>query len=36
MLYLKIILVHCIKLLNIIFLNYDKIRKKIKQDLKKL
>ncbi len=36
MLRLKIILVHYIKLLSIIFLNYDEIRKKIKQDLKKL
>ncbi len=32
----EIILVHRIKLLSIIFLNYDKIREKIKQDLKKL
>ncbi len=36
MLRLEIILVHRIKLLNIIFLNYNKIREKIKQDLKKL
>ncbi len=36
MLRLKIIFVHRIKLLNMIFLNYNKIRKKIKQDLKKL
>ncbi len=32
----EIILVHRIKLLSMIFLNYDEIRKKIKQDLKKL
>ncbi len=31
----EIILVHRIKLLSIIFLNYDEIREKIKQDLKK-
>ncbi len=36
MLRLKIIFVHCIKLLSMIFSNYDEIRKKIKQDLKKL
>ncbi len=36
MLRLKIIFVHRIKLLNMIFSNYDKIREKIKQDLKKL
>ncbi len=34
MLHSEIILVHRIKLLSIIFLNYDKIREKIKQDLK--
>ncbi len=33
---LKITFVHRIKLLSIIFLNYDKIYKKIKQDLKEL
>ncbi len=32
----EITFVHRIKLLNMIFLNYDEIRKKIKQDLKKL
>jgi len=32
----EIILVHRIKLLSMIFLNYDEIREKIKQDLKKL
>ncbi len=31
----EIILVHRIKLLSMIFLNYNEIRKKIKQDLKK-
>ncbi len=31
----EIILVHRIKLLSMIFSNYDKIREKIKQDLKK-
>ncbi len=31
----EIILVHRIKLFSIIFSNYDKIREKIKQDLKK-
>ncbi len=36
MLRLEIILVYRIKLLSMIFLNYNKIRKKIKQDLKKL
>ncbi len=36
MLRLKITLVHRIKLLSIIFLNYNEIYKKIKQDLKKL
>ncbi len=36
MLRLKITLVHRIKLLSMIFLNYDEIRKKIKQDLKEL
>ncbi len=35
MLRLKIILVHRIKLLNMIFSNYNEIREKIKQDLKK-
>ncbi len=35
MLRLEITFVHRIKLLSIIFSNYDKIRKKIKQDLKK-
>ncbi len=34
MLRLEITLVHRIKLLSIIFSNYDEIRKKIKQDLK--
>ncbi len=32
----EIILVHRIKLLSMIFLNYNEIRKKIKQDLKDL
>ncbi len=32
----EITFVHRIKLLSIIFLNYDEIREKIKQDLKKL
>jgi len=36
MLRLIIILVHRIKLLSIIFLNYNETREKIKQDLKKL
>ncbi len=36
MLRLEITLVHRIKLLSIIFSNYDKIREKIKQDLKEL
>ncbi len=36
MLRLKITFVHRIKLLSMIFSNYDKIREKIKQDLKKL
>ncbi len=31
----EIILVHRIKLLSMIFSNYDEIREKIKQDLKK-
>ncbi len=31
----EITLVHRIKLLSMIFSNYDKIREKIKQDLKK-
>ncbi len=35
MLRLNITLVHRIKFLSMIFLNYDKIYKKIKQDLKK-
>ncbi len=35
MLRLKITFVHRIKLLSMIFSNYDEIRKKIKQDLKK-
>ncbi len=32
----EITFVHRIKLLSMIFLNYNKIREKIKQDLKKL
>ncbi len=36
MLRLEIIFMHRIKLISMIFLNYDEIRKKIKQDLKKL
>ncbi len=36
MLRLEITFVHRIKLLSIIYSNYDEIRKKIKQDLKKL
>ncbi len=36
MLRLKIISLYRIKLLSMIFLNYYEIRKKIKQDLKKL
>ncbi len=32
----EIIFVHRIKLLNMIFSNYNEIREKIKQDLKKL
>ncbi len=36
MLRLKTTFVHRIKLLSMIFSNYDEIREKIKQDLKKL
>ncbi len=36
MLRLEITFVHRIKLLSMIFSNYNKIREKIKQDLKKL
>ncbi len=36
MLRLEITFVHRIKLLSMIFSNYDEIRKKIKQDLKEL